>query len=101
MTTSPGSWKGDDLLLLVYVQPGARQSGFAGQHGDALKLRVQAPPLDGRANQEVRTFLARAFAVPVARVVLLAGETSRHKRFCVIEPQALPEEIVSLLPRKP
>ena len=72
--------EGNDLLLVVHAQPGAKQSAFAGLHGDALKIRLAAPAQDGRANDELRRFLAEAFSVSLSAVVLLSGATSRHKR---------------------
>ena len=75
---------GDDVLLQVHAQPGAKQTAFAGLHGDALKIRLAAPPLDGRANQELRRFLAQEFGVAPMAVVLLAGENARQKRLRII-----------------
>lgn len=82
--------EGNDLLLLVHAQPGAKQSAFAGLHGDALKIRLAAPAQDGRANDELRRFLAQAFAVSPGAVVLLSGETSRRKRLRIAGVSALP-----------
>ncbi|MDQ8038686.1 MAG: DUF167 family protein [Pedobacter sp.] len=86
------AWRreGDDLLLQIHAQPGAKQSAFAGLHGDALKVRLAAPAQDGRANDELRRFLADAFAVSLAAVVLLSGESARRKRLRIIGAQVLP-----------
>jgi len=51
----------------------------AGTHGDAIKIRLSAPPVDGAANEDLVTFLASIFAVPRRSVRILAGETSRSK----------------------
>lgn len=69
-----------DLLLRVHVQPGAGRTAVMGRHGDALKVKVGAPPQGGRANAAVITLLATALGVPEARVVLESGASSRDKR---------------------
>lgn len=88
---------GGDVLLTVHAQPGARQTAFAGVHGEALKIRVQAPPVDGRANQALQRFLADAFAVPQAQVVLISGPSARHKRWRIERPQQIPDWLLPLL----
>jgi uncharacterized protein (TIGR00251 family) len=65
--------------LRVRVSPGARKAGIAGRHGGAWKLRVTAPPADGKANEAVLRLLAETLSVPRARVALLAGHGGRDK----------------------
>lgn len=67
------------VTLSLHVQPGAKQTGFVGLHGDALKVRLAAPPVDGKANAFLQAFLADFFGVPRRAVSLLSGETSRQK----------------------
>jgi uncharacterized protein (TIGR00251 family) len=71
---------GGDLVLELRVQPRAPRSGFAGVHGGRLRVRLQAPPVDGRANAALVEFLAEAFDVPRARVTIEHGLTGRDKR---------------------
>jgi uncharacterized protein len=71
----------DGVVLRVHVQPGAGRSAVVGRHGDALKVRVAAPPVEGRANDATRSLLAEALAVPEADVELTSGQSSRAKRF--------------------
>ena len=66
--------------ISIYVQPRASRNQLVGIIGSELKLRLAAPPVDGAANQECRSFLAKFCRLPKNRVILLAGETSRHKR---------------------
>lgn len=68
------------LILTLHIQPGAKKSGIAGLHGEALKIRLAAPPVDGKANAELLGFLAKACGVSRSAVELLSGETSRAKR---------------------
>jgi uncharacterized protein (TIGR00251 family) len=71
---------GDCITLILHVQPGAKQTTVAGVHGDALKIRLAAPPIEGRANEALLRFIADTFKVPLRNVTLKQGEQSRHKR---------------------
>jgi uncharacterized protein (TIGR00251 family) len=79
-------WAGADLELSIHAQPGARRTEVQGIHGDALKIRVQARPVKGAANEALLEFLAEALQVPRQRCVLISGETSRHKRVRIEGP---------------
>ncbi len=71
------------VLVAVRVVPRAGRTAFAGIHADALKLRVAAPPVDGRANAAAGVALAEALGIPSAEVELVSGEHSRAKQFAV------------------
>jgi len=71
---------GDCITLTLHVQPGAKQTTVAGLHGAALKIRLSAPPIEGRANEALLRFIADFFKVPLRNVELKQGEQSRHKR---------------------
>lgn len=77
--------RGDDLEIRVKAVPGARRDGLAGALGDRLKIRVAAPPEGGRANDAIRSLLARAIGVPERRIELVAGPASPQKVFRVRE----------------
>lgn len=79
------------LVLELHVQPGARRTEVAGLHGGALKLRLAAPAVEGKANAELLRFVAEAFDVPRRQVTLLQGETARHKRLRVDGPKKRPD----------
>jgi len=81
-----------EVVLALYVQPGAKRSEFAGTHADALKIKLAAPAIDGKANAELIRFLADAFGVPKRNVVLVRGETSRAKVVRIVEPTKQPRE---------
>ncbi len=70
----------DEVVLRVHVQPGTGRSAVVGKHGDALKVRVAAPPVEGRANAALLAFLAHELGVKEADITLLSGESSRSKR---------------------
>jgi hypothetical protein len=65
------------------VQPRASRNAIAGVVGDALKLSLTAPPVDGKANQAVVEFFAALLKVPKYSIVILSGETSRNKRIAI------------------
>jgi uncharacterized protein (TIGR00251 family) len=79
------------LILTLHVQPGAKRTEVAGVHGNALKIRLAAPPVDGKANAELRRFLADAFGVPQRSVTLVRGETSRQKMVRIEAPSLRPD----------
>jgi len=63
------------------VQPRAGRTQLVGRHGEALKVRVMAPPVDGRANAATIELLSTTLGIPASRIVLLSGAQSRLKRF--------------------
>jgi len=91
-------WKGDDLVLEIHLQPGSAQDTLAGIHGERLKIKITAAPVDGRANDHLIHFLSRLFDVPRSRVELLSGHGSRRKRVSIHRPRRLPEGICAASP---
>ena len=71
------------VIVNVHVQPRAGGTQITGRHGDALKIRVAAPPVEGRATEAARVALAGALGVGPSSVTLVSGERSRLKRFRV------------------
>lgn len=67
------------VRIHFHVQPGASNSEVAGLHGDRIRLRIQSPPVDGRANAAVIAWVAERFEVPRRDVKLVRGEKSREK----------------------
>ncbi len=70
---------GQRLTLTLHIQPGAKRTEAAGLHGDALKIRLAAPPVEGKANAALLQFLAGTFNVPLRLVTLKQGIKSRRK----------------------
>lgn len=87
----------DGYVLTLHIQPNAKKTEIIGIHGDALKVRLQAPPIDGKANEALCTFLAEIFAVKRQSVVLLSGETSRRKRILIKQATTLPLSMIKIL----
>ena len=76
-----GRGAGDAVVLHVHVQPRGGRTAVVGKHGNAVKLRIAAPPVDDRANGAARELLARVFGVAPSAVTLVSGDRSRVKRF--------------------
>ena len=76
-------WQDADLLLRIKVQPNASKDAFCDVMGNCLKVRITAPPVDGKANQNLIKFLAKQFKVSKSQVELISGDTGREKRFKV------------------
>ena len=71
----------EGIILNLWVQPGARKTEWSGLYGQRMKLMVQAPPVEGAANQSCIIFLARWFGLKRSEVLLLRGGKSRSKVF--------------------
>jgi len=75
--------KDGEASFLLHIQPGAKRTEIVGLHGDALKIRLNAPPVDGKANTALIAFFAEQLGVPRGAVSLEAGAASRRKRISV------------------
>jgi uncharacterized protein (TIGR00251 family) len=73
--------KSGSVALTVYVQPKASRDAVAGLHGDAVKVCITAPPVEGKANAAVTRLLAKMFGLPKSAVALHRGHQSRTKKF--------------------
>jgi uncharacterized protein len=82
------------ITLTLHVQPGAKRTEVSGLHGDALKIRLAAPPVDGKANETLIGFIADRLGVAKSAVRLKSGQTSRRK---VLEVTAAPENTAQRL----
>ncbi|MDQ1346173.1 MAG: uncharacterized protein QG586_1705 [Pseudomonadota bacterium] len=92
-----GRRDGRDLVLEVRVQPRASRSEFAGLHGDRVRVRLQAPPVDGRANAALVEFLAAALDVPRARVTIEHGLSGRDKRVRIRDAGVVAPQMKALI----
>ena len=69
----------DGVRLTVQVQPRAKETGWTGPHGDVLRVRVAAPPVNDKANQALISFVAKTFGVAKGAVTIVRGERGRRK----------------------
>lgn len=93
----------DGLYLELRVQPGARRAGTVGVHGEALKLAVNAPPEDGKANQAVIELLAELLELPRQQVQITRGLSSRSKTALIsgLTEAELREQLTALVAPPP
>ncbi len=83
-------WQGTTLLLHCQLQPGARKDEIVGQQADRLKIRITAPPVDGKANQHLIHFIACQFGIRKSAITILRGHNSRQKTLSLEHPKCLP-----------
>lgn len=81
-------------VLQLYIQPGAATNQVAGIHGERLKVKIKAPPVDGAANEGVIDYFSEILMIPKAKIFLIRGESSRQKDLLV---ELSPEKVIFLL----
>ena len=86
-----------DFVLTLHIQPGAKTTAVQGKHGDALKVRLAAPPVDGKANQALLAFLADQLGLAKRDIELVSGQSSREKRVRISNCSA--DALRALMPR--
>jgi hypothetical protein len=84
-------WQAEDLVLELRLQPRASRCEFAGRYGERLKIRLTAPPADGKANKQLREFLGVSFSVAPSRISIVSGESGRNKRVKIKGPSSIPK----------
>ncbi|MEH6548649.1 MAG: DUF167 family protein [Pseudomonadales bacterium] len=91
-------WQGSDLLLYCHLQPKASKDEFCGLHGERLKIRITAPPIDGKANKHLIAFVAKAFGVSKSQVQITSGELGRQKTIWINSPINIPSNTLVVIP---
>lgn len=84
-------WDGDDLLLRCQLQPKAASDEICGLYGERLKIRITAPPVEGKANAQLIKLLSKAFKTPKGHITIEQGTQGRQKTVRIHAPQRLPE----------
>ncbi len=87
------SWQGDRLRLALRVQPRAPEDAFGPPYGDELRVRLKAPPVDGKANARLIAFLADAFSVPRRSVSIQRVARGRSKVVLIESPARFPDPL--------
>jgi len=77
--SKPKSKIKDDLILKIKVEPRSSRAGVVGQYGDALKVKLTSPPVEGKANKELIEVLAKQFGVHKRNIEIIAGHSSKNK----------------------
>jgi uncharacterized protein (TIGR00251 family) len=89
-------WHDGDLILNIKIQANASRSEFAGIYGEFLRVRIHAPAVEGRANDELLAFICQRFATAKSRISIERGLLSRMKSLRIQVPSQLPAELMSL-----
>lgn len=89
-------WEGSLLFLQLHIQPGARQNSITGLHGNRLKVKIHAPPIDGKANAELIDFMAQCFEANKSAISVSQGALSRDKTLCIANVQRIPSALMEL-----
>ncbi len=87
-------WDGATLVIRVKVQPRSGGNDIIGVTGDTLRVRLRAPPTNGKANQALLIMLAAAFSVPKSNVTIRHGHGARIKTVVVAHPVTMPEALL-------
>lgn len=97
MALNNGSWykiiSSTECRISVHAVPRASKTEICGLQGESLKIRLQAPPVDGKANKVLTKFLAEYLDLPTRNITLVSGQTGREKIFSVISENS--ENIIS------
>lgn len=83
------------LVLQCLIQPKASRDEITGVQDDRLKIRITAPPVDGKANAHLLRYLSDVLDVPRSRIELLSGETGKRKTVKIIDMAALPAMLLT------
>ncbi|KHF25534.1 DUF167 family protein [Solemya velum gill symbiont] len=86
-------WKDNKLFLRLKILPRSKGNEYAGPHGDQFKVKILAPPVDGKANSHLIKMLAKDFGVTRNAVTLVKGESSRDKLVCIDSPTRMPIDL--------
>jgi uncharacterized protein (TIGR00251 family) len=85
------------VRIAVQISPNAKKTGVVGVLDDALKLNLQAQPIEGKANEALVNYLAKVLSVPRSAVTITHGHTSKRKLVEVVPATLTPEDVVRLL----
>ncbi len=92
-------WRGNQLTVRVRITPRAKQTQIQGVVDHQLKIRLNAPPVAGKANTALVAFLGKQFGVSRSQVALVKGEKSRIKQLEISNPQCFPAMLEAELSR--
>lgn len=71
------------VLLTIYLQPGAKKSEVSGMHDGHIKIKINSPPVDGKANEALILFLSEFLDIPKSKIKIVSGEKSRIKKIAI------------------
>ena len=86
------TWQDKNLIFNVFLQPRASRNSLVGLHDNAIKIALNAPPVDGEANKQLVQYLSKLFRVKKSDITIVAGERGRRKRVSVCKPSQIPAD---------
>lgn len=72
------------IKVRLYIQPQSSKNQIIGLHDGALKVKIQAPPIEGKANDEIIYFFSKLLKIPKSQLEILKGDLSRHKTLAIL-----------------
>ncbi len=90
-------YQDETLLLDLHIQPRSKQNEIAGLYGERLRIRIKSPPVDGKANKTLLSFLAAEFGVRLSKTEIISGKQSHNKCIALYSPRKNPDWFTSLL----
>jgi uncharacterized protein (TIGR00251 family) len=81
------------MLIKFHVQPGARKNEIVGKYGDAIKVKLITPPVEGRANEALIDFLAEKLGIAKSKITIIRGQTSRQKLLSIEAVEVILSEL--------
>lgn len=82
------------MILKIHLQPGAKKNEIVGMHGDAVKIKIKAPPVEGKANEALIEFLSETLGVARSKIEIVRGHTSRQKLVSIECNEALIDKLI-------
>ena len=76
--------RGKTLYITLHVQPRSKKTAIVGVHGDALKVKVAAPPVDGAANEALVKYFSKFLSLPKSKIEIMQGEGSKFKVIAIV-----------------
>ncbi|WP_456431954.1 DUF167 domain-containing protein [Thermosulfuriphilus sp.] len=88
----------EGVIIKVHVQPRAKKTELAGRHGQAIKVRLAAPPVEGKANKALLSFMAQRLSLPLTALTIISGHKGRDKRILIqgVNPEEIKMALVRL-----
>lgn len=91
----------DGVVFKIFVQPRSSKNMITGVHGDAMKIKLTAPPVDGAANKACIRFLSKCLDIPKSRIEIISGQTNRTKRVLVRCDESQTDELARRIENLP
>lgn len=83
----------NSTTISIVIQPKASRDQIVGMLGDEIKIAITAPPIDGKANEHLRRYIAKLCGTSYSKVTIIRGETSRHKTVKIEDYKKIPDEL--------